>query len=213
MGNQSLRLKEWQSLITTTFALLMLMIQPFLKGYYFYKAYGWQFYFFSWLKPNLRKSEIAGIGVLKGVQVAVCGMSCIDLNNDALKILATHFSYNKKIERRKKMFKTLTDIQRVLKIWEMRNLTIEGEIFIFKTKTISKTVFQSFRTTVRKYVLNKLEKKQKAFLWNNFTPKIKHEILCNEYKAGGLKNVDIGNKVIALQCSWIRRFYDDSFHE
>ena len=91
-------------------------------------------------------------------------MSCTDLNNDALKILATHFSYNKKIERRKKMFKTLTDIQRVLKIWEMRNLTIEGEIFIFKTKTISKTVFQSFRTTVRKYVLNKLEKKQKVFL-------------------------------------------------
>ena len=140
-------------------------------------------------------------------------MSCIDLNNDALKILATHFSYNKKIERRKKMFKTLTDIQRVLKIWEMRNLTIEGEIFIFKTKTISKTVFQSFRTTVPKYVSNKLEKKQKAFLWNNFTPKIKHEILCNEYKAGGLKNVDIRNKVIALQCSWIIRFYDDSFHE
>ena len=29
------------------------------------------FDFFSWLKPNLRKSEIAGIGVLKGVQVAV----------------------------------------------------------------------------------------------------------------------------------------------
>ena len=43
-------------------------------------------------------------------------MSCIDLNNDALKILATHFSYNKKIERRKKMFKTLIDIQRALKI-------------------------------------------------------------------------------------------------
>ena len=32
-------------------------------------------------------------------------------------------------------------------------------------------------------------------------------------KAGGLKNVDIRNKVIALQCSWIIRFYDDSFHE
>ena len=32
-------------------------------------------------------------------------------------------------------------------------------------------------------------------------------------KAGGLKNVDILRKIIALQCSWIRRLYDDSFHE
>ena len=49
---------------------------------------------FSRLKPNLMKSEIAGIGVLKGVQVAVCGVHCIDLNMYTLKILRTHFSYN-----------------------------------------------------------------------------------------------------------------------
>ena len=45
------------------------------------------------------------------------------------------------------------------------------------------------------------------------TPKINHETLCNDYKAGGLKNVDIPNKIIALQCSWIRRLYNNSFHE
>ena len=38
--------------------------------------------YFSGLKPNLRKSEIASIGVLKGVQVPPCGIRCIDLNND-----------------------------------------------------------------------------------------------------------------------------------
>ena len=43
------------------------------------------FSYFSGLKPNLAKSEIVGIGVLKGVQVAVCGMHCIGLNNDTLK--------------------------------------------------------------------------------------------------------------------------------
>ena len=52
---------------------------------------------FSGLKPNLTKSEIAGNGVLKVVQVAVCGMRCIDLNNDTLKILGTRFSYNEKL--------------------------------------------------------------------------------------------------------------------
>ena len=62
------------------------------------------FPYFSGLKPNLRKSEIAGIGVLKGFQVAVCGMRCIDLNNDTLEILGTHFSYNKKLKKGKQFF-------------------------------------------------------------------------------------------------------------
>ena len=42
---------------------------------------------------------------------------------------------------------------------------------------------------------------------------IKHESLCNDNKARWLKNVDIPNKIIALQCAWIRWLYDDSFHE
>ena len=40
---------------------------------------------FSGLKLNLSKCEITGIGVLKGFQVAVCGMCCVDLKNDILK--------------------------------------------------------------------------------------------------------------------------------
>ena len=47
-----------------------------------------------------------------------------------------------------------------------------------------------------------LEKIQNTFLWNNSTPKIKHKPLCNDYKAWFLKNVDIPNKIILLQCSW-----------
>ena len=67
-------------------------------------------YFFG-SEPNLRKSKIACIGALQGVQVAVYGMCCIDLNNDTLKKLGTHCSYNKG----KKNFKAVADIQRVLK--------------------------------------------------------------------------------------------------
>ena len=38
--------------------------------------------------------------------VSVCGMRCIDLNNNMLKILGTHFSWNKKLNKEKKI-KTL----------------------------------------------------------------------------------------------------------
>ena len=63
----------------------------------------------------------------------------------------------------------------------MRNLNLEGKIAIFKTIAISKIVFQSFIATVPKHIINELEKIQKAFLWKNSTPKIKHETLCNDY--------------------------------
>ena len=46
---------------------------------------------FSGLKPNKTKCEIAGIGVLNGVQVALCGMKCVNLNNETVKILGVYF--------------------------------------------------------------------------------------------------------------------------
>ena len=114
--------------------------------------------------------------------MAVCGLRCVDLNDDTLKTLGTHFSYIEKLKEGKKIYKTVTDIQRVLNIWKMRNLTLEEKIAIFKTIVILKIVFQSFIATVPKHIINELEKIQKAFLWKNSTPKIKDETLCNDYK-------------------------------
>ena len=123
--------------------------------------------------------------------MAVCGMRCVDLKNDTLKILDTHFSYNKKLTGEKTFYTTVTNIQRVLKKWKMRNLTLEGKIVIFKTLAISKIVFQSLITPVPRHIVNELEKMQKAFLWKNSFPKIKHETLCNDYEGRGLKNIYI----------------------
>ena len=68
------------------------------------------FSYFSELKPYLTKSETAGIRVLKGIQVVVCGMHCIVLNVDALKTLGTHFSYNKKLKEEKNFDKIVTNM-------------------------------------------------------------------------------------------------------
>ena len=44
-----------------------------------------------------------GIGVVIRVQVAVCGMRCIDLKKHTLKSLGSHFSYNEIFKIEKKM--------------------------------------------------------------------------------------------------------------
>ena len=60
-----------------------------------------KFSLFSGLKTNNVNCEIAGIGVKKGVKMALYGMDCIDLTEDVIKILGIYFSYEKNLNKRK----------------------------------------------------------------------------------------------------------------
>ena len=54
--------------------------------------------------------------LLKGVKVAVCGIKCIDLAKDVIKILGTFFSYNKNIEGENNFEKIIIGIGKVLRM-------------------------------------------------------------------------------------------------
>ena len=171
------------------------------------------FYKVSGLRPNLNKCEIAGLGILKDVKVALCGLKNIDLTKNCIKILGVHFSYNKKLQDDMNFCNTVKNIYNVVKIWRLRHLSLEGKIIIFKTLAISKIVYLALLTNIPKITLTELNEIQSKFLWNYKKCKIKHNTLCNEHKNGGLKNVDINFKIISLKCSWIKRLYDDNHHE
>ena len=81
-------------------------------------------------------------------------MRCVDLNNDTFKILGTQFSYKERLKEEKNFHTAVTNIQRVLKIWKMRNLTLKGKIVIFKTLAIPKIVFQSLTTPVPRHIVD-----------------------------------------------------------
>ena len=135
------------------------------------------FSLFSGLKPNLTKCEIAGIESLKGVQVAVFGMRCIDLCNEAIKILGTYFSYNSRIKEECNFLKIISNAQSVLNLWRYQNLTLEERIVVFKSLAISKIIFQALIAPVPTHIIKALEICQTSFLWNNSNSKIKHKTL------------------------------------
>ena len=56
-----------------------------------------------------------GIGVMNGVQVALCGMKCVNLNKETVEILGVHFSYNKNLEQDKKFSEHNVKIENILK--------------------------------------------------------------------------------------------------
>ena len=113
---------------------------------------------YSGLKPNT--CEIAGIGVLNGVNVALCGMKSIDLSKDSVKILGTYYSYDKELEQDKNFVEHICKIHDVLKTWRMRQLSIEGRI----TLAISKIIHLAMTTSIHKTTINQLEKIQKDFI-------------------------------------------------
>ena len=91
----------------------------------------------SGLKPSKSKCEIAGIGDLKGVRVALCDIQWINLNEEIVKSLGIHFSCKKKLEEEKNFHSHIAKIKNVLR---MRDLTIEGKTVIFKSRAVSKIV-------------------------------------------------------------------------
>ena len=70
--------------------------------------------------------------------MALCGMECIDLTRDVIKILGIYFSYNKKLEQEKNFFNHIVKIQNILKLRKLRKLSIERRIVVFKSLATSK---------------------------------------------------------------------------
>ena len=145
--------------------------------------------------------------------MAVCGLKCLNLKKKTGKILGVRFSYNKKVEHEMSFQNHIEKIKSILRLWHKRNLTIEGKVLIFKSLAISKIVHLSLITTIPHTIINQFNNIQINFIWNGKNLKIKHLTLSNSFKDSGLKDVDVLTKVISLHCSWIKRLYDESFHE
>ena len=87
-----------------------------------------QFYHFSGLKANIGKCEIAGIGSLKGVTEAVCGLKSVDLSNDTIKILGIRFSNNKKIQMKSNFITTIKKYSKFFVCRIHARLLLKGEL-------------------------------------------------------------------------------------
>ena len=86
---------------------------------------------FSGLKINKTKCELAGIGAKNGVLEALSDVKTINLNDNTLKILSVHFTYNSKLFIEKNFLEVIQKIENVLALWRWRNLSLIEKITIF----------------------------------------------------------------------------------
>ena len=91
-------------------------------------------------------------------------MKCVDLNNETVKILGVHFSYNKNLEQDKKFSDHIIKIENILKLWRLRQLTLEGRITVFKPLAISKVMHLLMITKFHNNTVDIMYKIQKNFI-------------------------------------------------
>ena len=117
--------------------------------------------------------------VNKGVDLVFCGHKFVNLDNDMVKILGAHFSYNTLCVGSKNFVETISKIEEILSIWSYRALTLIERISVFKLLALSKILYVSSLKTVPKFITEKLDKLQKSFVW-----KIKHSTLIRDHSRG-----------------------------
>ena len=116
-----------------------------------------------------------------------CALNCMNLENETIHILECHYFYNKKAQQEKNFKHHVTKIENMLRIWKMRQLTLEGKIMDFTSLAISKIIHFALRNSVSRKIID--------FLQKNSKPKIKHKPLTKIYKHRGSQNVDISEKI------------------
>ena len=56
----------------------------------------------------------------EGELIALCGMKCVNLEIDSIKILGIHYSYNEEVVKIKNFLNVIEKIENVIAIWRMR---------------------------------------------------------------------------------------------
>ena len=128
---------------------------------------------FSGLKPNKSKCEITALVTLNRVQLVLYGTECINQMFNAIKILGVYYSYHKNFENQEHFINGFLKIERLLRLWRMRNLSIAGKIIIFKIFAISEIVHLALVKVIPNSVILEFNKIKKYFIWKNGNPEIK----------------------------------------
>ena len=80
-----------------------------------------------------------------------------------MKALGAHFSHNKNLEQ-DKFFQTYCQIESILKLWRMGQLTLERRITVFKFLAISKVIHPLLITKLHNNKTNIMYKIQENFI-------------------------------------------------
>ena len=88
-------------------------------------------------------------------------MRFINLVSNIVKILGIYYSYNEKLKLQENFKWHIIKIEKILRIWRVRDLSIAGKITVFKAFEISNIVHLALVETIPNLIIQELNKIKK----------------------------------------------------
>ena len=80
---------------------------------------------------------------------------------------------------------------------------------IIKTLGISKINYAISSVPTPKWFIDRCEFIIQTFLWSNKPPRVKHQVLYNNYETGGLRLTNLQHFTNAQKVNWVKRLIND----
>ena len=101
------------------------------------------------------------------------------------------------------------EINKLISVWSLRNLTLYGKVTIIKNLLIPKIVYLlTILPNPQNNFFVEFQRTLFRFLWNGKQDRIKRSLLYNEYNDGGIKMLHIHSFCMAQKLVWIQRYFD-----
>ena len=169
-----------------------------------------QFAVFSGLKLNKNKTEAMRLGKNDENVAITENIKC----TLTIKILGIYFSNTTPASCLALNWESrLENLTRIIKAWEKRNLSIIGKIHIIKTFLLSQFVYIMQCLCLPEDVLKNINTIVFKFLWKKKTcnkkafEKVRRDVMCENYEAGGLKMINIRDMQNAFLIKWLQKVY------
>jgi len=156
----------------------------------------------SGLKLNETKTEILQIGT-----PLTSNYSLFDLKWKKERIYSLGTWFYK--DMNKSIIETyecrLNLVRNTLNSWRHRNLTWIGKITVIKTLCIAKINYAISSMETPQWFIDQINVLFEDFLWNGKPPRVKKEVMYNDYEYGGLRMTCLQHYISAQKVNWIKQ--------
>ena len=105
----------------------------------------------------------------------------------------------------KNFVQKIKELKKLLAIWGQRDLSIIGQILVFKSLALSKVIYQCNNLEIPADVIKQLNQLAFNFIWQFKKDKVKRNTIIADYENGGLKMIDVECFIDAQKVMWIKR--------
>jgi hypothetical protein len=161
----------------------------------------------SGLKINYSKSKVIWIGKKKfSKDVYHHTRWKLEWGATTFTLLGINFSVNLEQIIELNYDSKIIEIQKLMKVWSIRILTVLGRITVLKSLILPKLVhLLTALPNPSEKLLKHINTLFFKFIWHNNHEKLKRTLITQDHKDGGIKMININNFMTAIKCTWIRR--------